>query len=301
MTTKAFDGVKVADFSWYALGPLNTKFLGDHGATVVRIESSTRIDLLRMIGPFKDGAFNVNCSGWYNHANTSKYGMTLDVTKPKGLEVAKKLAGWADIVVENYTPGTLQKWGLGYDELQKIKPDIIMVSASNQGQYGPYAYTPAFGYIATAMSGIHHLTGWPDREPAGPAGPFTDFLVPPLITTVLIAALDYRRRIGKGQVSQDAAADGVGLGQVLQFVCPSRRRFRQPLKLGDGVIHQFASVLVSMRQVMQEPQVRDRDRSVLAQTRENGHALQQLVVVPYGTRQQVSLFVALPQRQQGLG
>ncbi len=207
MTTRAFEGIKVTDFSWYALGPLTTKFLGDHGATVVRIESSTRMDMLRLIGPFKDGAFNLNCSGWYNHGNTSKYGMTLDVTKPKGLEVAKKLVAWSDIVVENYTPGTLQKWGLGYDELRKIKPDIIMVSASNQGQYGPYAFTPAFGYIATAMSGIHHLTGWPDREPAGPAGPFTDFLVPPLITTVLIAALDYRRRTGKGQYIDAAAVE----------------------------------------------------------------------------------------------
>jgi benzylsuccinate CoA-transferase BbsF subunit len=207
MTTKAFDGVKVADFSWYALGPLNSKFLGDHGATVIRIESSVRMDALRLIGPFKDGVFNINCSGWYNDFNTSKYGMTLDVTKPKGLEVAQKLVGWADIVIENYTPGTLQKWGLGYDELKKIKPDIIMVSASNQGQYGPYAHTPAFGYIATAISGLHHLTGWPDREPAGPAGPYTDFLVPGLISTVLIAALDYRRRTGKGQYIDAAAVE----------------------------------------------------------------------------------------------
>ena len=90
------------------------------------------MDLLRLIGPFKDGAFNMNCSGWYNHGNTSKYGMTLDVTKPKGLDLAKKLVGWADVVIENFTPGKLQKWGLGYEELKKIKPDIIMVSASNR-------------------------------------------------------------------------------------------------------------------------------------------------------------------------
>jgi benzylsuccinate CoA-transferase BbsF subunit len=207
MTTKAFEGVKVADFSWYALGPLNTKFLGDHGATVVRIESSIRMDTLRLAGPFKDGLFNMNCSGWFNELNTSKYDMTLDVAKPKGLEVAKRLVTWADIVIENYTPGTMEKWGLGYDELKRIKPDIIMVSASNQGQYGPYAHTPAYGYIATAMAGLHHLTGWPDRDPAGAYGPYTDYFVPGIISTALIAALDYRRRTGKGQYLDFAAVE----------------------------------------------------------------------------------------------
>ena len=199
MTAKAFEGLKVADFSWYALGPLNAKFLGDHGATVIRIESSTRLDNLRIVGPFKDGVFGVNRSGYFNDFNSSKYGMTLDITKPKGIEVAKKLAAWADIVIENFTPGTFQKWGLGYAELKKINPGVIMLSASTQGQYGPYALIPAYGHVAQAIAGLNHLTGWPDGEPVGPYGPYTDFFSPGVLSTVLVAALDYRRRTGKGQ------------------------------------------------------------------------------------------------------
>ena len=207
MTTRVFAGIKVADFSWYGVGPLCMKYFADFGATVVRIESSTRVDTLRLVGPFKDGIRGVNRCGYWNDFNTSKYSITLDTTKSKGLEIAKKTALWADIVIEAFTPGVIKRLGLDYEELKKEKPEIIMISASSRGQYGPFAKTPAFGHVAQAICGLNHMTGWPDREPVGLYGPYTDFFTPWVLTTTVMAALDYRRRTGKGQYIDVAAAE----------------------------------------------------------------------------------------------
>ena len=133
MSNKIFEGIKVADFTWVGVGPITIKNLADHGATVVHIESHTHLDTLRMTPPFKDGVAGVNNSAFMADYNTSKYGVSLDVNKPKGVEIARKLILWADVVAESFSPRAMAKWGLDYETIRKLKPDIIYYSASQQG------------------------------------------------------------------------------------------------------------------------------------------------------------------------
>lgn len=214
-TSQAFQGLKVADFSWHAAGPMIIKFLGDHGATVVHVESSTRIDGLRTTPPFKDGKPGINRATSFADYNNNKYGLTLDLKHPKGLELARKLIVWADVVAESFLPGTMKRLGLGYEEIRRVNPGVVMLSSCNQGQTGPNALKPGFGTQLTAQSGFVNVTGWPDRTPVLPWGAYTDFVSGKLGAAILIAALDYKRRTGKGQF--------IDLSQYessLQFVAP---------------------------------------------------------------------------------
>ncbi len=198
MPKKALEGIKVADFSWAVVGPHTTKALADYGAEVIRIESSTRLGIARTGGPFKDGIDGVNRGGSFGQYNTSKLSITLNLRQPKGVEVAKRLVAWADIVVENFAGGVMKRIGLGYEELKKVKPDIIMLSASMMGQRGPHASYRGFGAFLAALAGFNYITGWPDREPAE-IGPYTDYIAPHFGIPIILAALLYRRRTGKGQ------------------------------------------------------------------------------------------------------
>jgi len=110
-----------------------------------------------------------------------------------------RLVAWADVVAENFAGGAMERMGLGYEELKKIKPDIIMLSSCMMGQTGPYATQPGYGFHMTALAGFNQITGWPDREPTAPHGPYTDFIAPHFNALAILAALDYRRRTGKGQ------------------------------------------------------------------------------------------------------
>ncbi len=196
----ALEGVKVVDFSWYGVGPQTARHLGDNGAEVIRVESaSTNPDGLRLSGPFRDGVPGLNRSGYYANQNPNKYGLTLNLKNPKALEIAMKLVARTDIVLESFTGGVMEKFGLGYGELRKVKPDIIMVSMCSQGRGGPYSRHNAFGHVQQALCGVNHLTGWPDGAPVGAYGPYTDWFVPHITATAVIAALDYKRRTGKGQ------------------------------------------------------------------------------------------------------
>lgn len=199
MKPQVFEGLKIADFSWYAVGPWATKFFADYGATVVRIESSRRIDGHRSTPPFKDGKPGVNRSDAWALGNNNKYGVTLNLRHPRGLEVAKKFVSWADVMIENFTPGTMKKLGLDYAEAKKINSSIIYLSSCNKGQSGPHHMAPGFGSHLTSASGFVNLTGWPDREPVVIFGPYTDFISCRYIIVALAAALEYRHRTGKGQ------------------------------------------------------------------------------------------------------
>ncbi|MDD5044978.1 MAG: CoA transferase [Candidatus Omnitrophica bacterium] len=199
MAKQLFSGIKVLDFTWAAAGPIATKILSDYGAEVVKIESTSHPDGTRIGGPFKDNIVGFNRSGCFNQWNTGKYSILLNIRNSKGLETAKKLAAWADIVVENFSGGTITRIGLGYEELKKINPGIIMLSSCMMGQTGPYAAHPGLGPMLTALSGFNQITGWPDKLPVGPSGAYTDFIGPRFTVLAIIAALDYRRRTGKGQ------------------------------------------------------------------------------------------------------
>jgi crotonobetainyl-CoA:carnitine CoA-transferase CaiB-like acyl-CoA transferase len=195
----ALAGLKVADFSWVAVAPQITKALADHGATVVRVESETRLDITRQLPPFKDGKRGINNTQFAMAFNTSKLGLALDLTTEAGQRVARRLCDWADVVVESFTPGTMERLGLGWETLSAGRPDLVMLSSSLRGQSGPERTYTGFGTHGAALAGLISITGWPDRPPAGPWGAYTDFIAPRYGLAALCAALHHRARTGRGQ------------------------------------------------------------------------------------------------------
>ena len=198
MLKKLLEGIRITDFSWAVVGPHTTKAFADYGAEVVRIENSTKPGLARTGGPFKDETPGLNRSGSFGQYNTGKLSVALNLARPKGVEIAKRFIAQSDIVVENFAGGVIERMGLGYEELKKVKPDIIMLSSCMMGQTGPHASHPGYGLFLSAFSGYNHITGWPDQEPAV-VGPYTDYITPHLGISIILAALLYRQRTGKGQ------------------------------------------------------------------------------------------------------
>ena len=161
-----FEGIKIADFSWVGVGPITTRYLADHGATVVKVESETRVDIVRaVLGPFKDNTPGLNRSHAFGEFNASKYGLALDLKNPASLEIAHRLIAWADVYVQSFTPGTVDGLGIGYDTVRSINPSIIMVSTCLMGQTGPAAPFAGYGFHAGAIAGFYEVTGWPDLAP----------------------------------------------------------------------------------------------------------------------------------------
>ncbi len=215
MTPKVLEGIKVADFTWFIAGPLTTKSLSDFGAEVIKIEGRSRPDQHRKGSPFKKtAAEGLDRCGMFNRENTGKLSVALNLGVPRGRELAGRFVSWADVVVENFAGGAMARMGLGYDELKKIKPDLIMLSSSMQGQTGPHFSHPGLGHHLSGLSGITQITGWPDRDPVNP-GPYTDFIAPVLNAFAIVAALDYRRRTGKGQYIDMSQCEA-----SLQFMAP---------------------------------------------------------------------------------
>jgi len=196
----ALAGVKVLDLSWALVGSLSTKALADHGACVVKIESRKRPCLTRLdVQVARSTATSLDDKPWYAQLNSSKLSVQLDLKHPRADELLSPLLAWADVVVENFSPGTLEKLGLGYESLQKKKPDLIMISASAFGQTGPLRESWGVDGTIAARSGRTFLTGWPDRDPVLPgAVPYADAVVPQFMVAALGAALTRRRHTGQG-------------------------------------------------------------------------------------------------------
>ncbi|MBV1905008.1 MAG: CoA transferase [Pseudomonadales bacterium] len=212
---QAFAGLKVADFAWVGVGPIVSKFLADHGATVVRIESANRPDVLRRSPPFKGRKSDYNNSQFMANFNSSKLSLALDMSGSEGRDIASRMVEWADVAVESFTPGTMEKFGLGWEEVSKSHPELIMVSTCLRGQTGPDRSLGGFGNQGAALAGLHAITGWPDRIPAGPYGAYTDFIAPRFGAFSLTSALYERRKSGLGQ--------HIDLSQVeagIQFIEP---------------------------------------------------------------------------------
>lgn len=199
MAKQALEGLKVAEFSWVIAGPLIGLYLAHHGATVVKIESMRRVDPERMSLPYQGNIASINRCALFDSWNSNKLSITLNLSHPKGIEIAKRLVAWSDVTGENFAPGVMERRGLSYEELKKVKPDIIMYSSSNLGQTGPEFSQSGFGTQLVSYCGLTHLTGWPDRGPAGPFGAYTDFPAPRFVVAALLAAIEYHRRTGKGQ------------------------------------------------------------------------------------------------------
>jgi len=210
-----FEDIKIADFSWVGVGPITAKYLADHGATTVRVETTNPMDLLRAIGPFKDNVPGPDRSQFFGDFNTSKLGLTLDLKNPAGVEVAHRLIAWADVYLESFTPGTVDSLGIGYEKARAINPSIIMASTCLMGQTGPAASFAGYGLHAGSIAGFYEVTGWPDLPPDGPYTAYTDVIVPRFLASIILAALDHRRRTCQGQ-----HIDASQLEIALQFLAP---------------------------------------------------------------------------------
>lgn len=193
-------GLRVADFCWIGAGSYTTKILGDLGADVIKIESSSRLDSLRLAGPYKDGKPGVNRSGYFADRNTSKRGITIDMKHPRALGVIRKVIALSDVVANNFAAGVMEKLGLGPDDCAAIKPDIIYLAMSMQGSQGPQREFRGTGSSIAALTGIQELSGLPGRVPAGTGTNYPDHLPNPCHAAfALLAALRHRRRTGQGQ------------------------------------------------------------------------------------------------------
>ncbi len=242
--TAPLDGVHVLDLSWVMVGPVSARYLADLGADVVKVESSRRIDPVRTLGPFKDGRSGPERSVSYHNLNAGKQCITLDIRKPQGRDLVMRLAQWADVVLESFTPGVLDELQLGYRELSRANPKLIMASTAILGQTGPDAKgTSGVGTMGAAMSGATHQFGWPDRPPCGPFGPWTDGVAPRFIVPSIIAALHRRTRTGEGcyiDVAQAEAGVQFMMPAYYEFVAngkvPERRGVAgSPLRAPEGV------------------------------------------------------------------
>jgi crotonobetainyl-CoA:carnitine CoA-transferase CaiB-like acyl-CoA transferase len=213
-------GVKIVDLMWSVAGPAASRVLADYGATVVRIESTKRIDVARTLAPFHQPSQSASPgpenSGQQQNMSAGKLGMTLDLARDEGRAVLRDLVRWADVVMEAYTPHAMPAWGCGYEALCGLKPDIIMLSTCLMGQTGPLANYAGFGNLASALSGFYDITGWPDRKPSGPFGAYSDTVSPRFTVAAVLAALDHRRRTGEGQHIDQSQAEA-----TLHFLAPA--------------------------------------------------------------------------------
>nr|WP_234319991.1 CoA transferase [Streptomyces sp. SBT349] len=187
--------MRVLDLATLFAGPLAATMLGDFGAEVIKVEHPRRPDPSRGHGPSKDGV-----GLWWKLLGRNKKTITLDLSTPGGREVLLRMAAEADVVVENFRPGTLEKWGLGWDELSAANPRLVLARVTGFGQFGPYARRPGFGTLAEAMSGFAAITGEPDGPPTLPPFGLADSIAALATAYAVMTALAGRDRTGQGQV-----------------------------------------------------------------------------------------------------
>jgi CoA:oxalate CoA-transferase len=186
-------GVRVIDFSQAVAGPFSGRLLADLGADVIKIEPPTG-DLARALTPIGDGEF----SAMFNHANAGKRSVVIDLKTSQGLEIARRLVASADVVLENFTPGVMERLGLAYEMLEKLRPGIIMCSVSSFGQYGSYSGYVGADPVGQAMSGMVAMTGDPERTPSLVTNGVADTSTGTHGALAIVAALLQRERTGEG-------------------------------------------------------------------------------------------------------
>jgi benzylsuccinate CoA-transferase BbsF subunit len=229
-----FSGLKILSYSWAVVGPLTMKFFADHGATVIRIETSLRPCTMRSSAPYKDNQPGLNRGGYFTYYNGNILSFAINMNHPKAAGVAQRLVKWCDVFMENYTPGVMERWGLDYESLKKINPNIIMLRQSGYGSWGPYKNLPAFGMVLVPIVGLPNFIGWPGKEPL-PVGvsAYTDCISPRFATAALIAALDHRNKTGQGQLldlSQFETAISFILPGLLEYLATGE----EPERIGNS-------------------------------------------------------------------
>ncbi len=195
------EGIRIIDFSRVWAGPMATRYLGDMGAEIIKIETERYLD---------QGRSPTAVDPLFPEVNRSKLGITLDFQKREGRELVEELAKVSDVVIDNYSPGVLARRGLGYERLRMIRPDIIMISMPAYGNYGPYAGMVAYGHQLMAYTGLSYLWGHPESPyEARPKVHYPDFVSAPTAAFAITAALEYRSRTGRGQYIELAQAEGL--------------------------------------------------------------------------------------------
>ncbi len=208
-------GIRVLDISTLFAGPLAATFLGDFGADVIKIEHPTKPDAARGHGPSKDG---VNL--WWKTLGRNKRNVTINLSSPQGAELLLKLVVDADVIIENFRPGTLERWGLGPEQLHATNPRLVIARVTAFGQYGPYSDRPGFGSLAEAMSGFAALTGEPDGPPTLPPFGLADGIAALATSYSIMVALRAAEQSGVGQVIDMAIIEPILMllgGQITTF------------------------------------------------------------------------------------
>jgi crotonobetainyl-CoA:carnitine CoA-transferase CaiB-like acyl-CoA transferase len=194
--TPPLEGLRVLDTSTVLAGPLCAQILGDYGADVIKIEHPSRGDSMRGHGHSKNGQ-----GLWWKMLSRNKRTVGLYLGDPDGADIFRKLADTADVIVENFRPGTLERWGVGPEELQRTNPGLVIVRITGFGQTGPYSHRPGFGTLAEAMSGFAAITGEPDGPPTLPPFGLADSIAALAAASAVMMALYHRdARGGTGQV-----------------------------------------------------------------------------------------------------
>ncbi len=201
---KALDDIRIVDLTRVIAGPYATTLLGDMGAQIIKVELPGRGDDGRYGYPAVDGVPVV-----FLALNRNKKGITLDLRKPQGAELFRRLVRQADVVVENFAAGTMDKWGLGYAALSEINPRLVYAALSGFGQTGPYAQRTSYDIISQAMGGLMELTGFPDGPPTRGGGALGDFIGGVFTALAVLCALHYRGRAGKGQMVDVSNMDAI--------------------------------------------------------------------------------------------
>jgi benzylsuccinate CoA-transferase BbsF subunit len=211
----ALDDLKVVEFGRAVAGPLTGKYLADYGACVVKVESYGQPDLARLVAPFKDNRPGSDRSYYFANFNSSKLAVSFDLHNEKGKELSRRLMTWADVVIDGFAPGVLDRLGLGYADAKEWNPEVIVVALGAWGATGGARHNVAFGQHITAMAGLTDLTGWPETGPVELYGAYTDCIVPRFAIAAVMAAVESRDGGGGGRF-----LDCSQLETALQLVAP---------------------------------------------------------------------------------
>ncbi|MBI4497776.1 MAG: CoA transferase [Chloroflexi bacterium] len=235
-------GIRVVDFSWWLAGPQATRIMADFGAEVIKIETKAP-HVYRMTPPWRKQGVRLrdasqvdspNLSGTFNNHNRNKLGITLNVKDPRGMALLRRLIAVSDVVIENFSSRVMESWGLGYPQLQALKPDIIYVSLAGMGHWGRDRDIQTMGPIVQALSGLTWMSGFPDLPPAGWGYSFMDHTGGYFAVTAIMAALYHRQQTGQGQwidLSQTEAGNTLLGAEVLEYTVMGHARTRNGNRL----------------------------------------------------------------------
>ena len=294
-------GVRVADFSWVWAGPYSTMLLATLGAEVIKVESHKRTDLMRrsVVWPLPEAApleVSPNQAMTHHAVNLSKKSVTLDLTKPEGVDLAKRLVAISDLVVDNMRPGSMGRLGLGYEELQQVRPDIIVVSSSSRGQTGPEKDYAGYATIHHAVGGGAYITGYPDDAPCYSTGD-VDLMNATTLAYAALTALYHRAQTGEGQFIDYSQCEGVSsligdllLGYEMNSEIPERTGNAHPQYAPHNVyqcwgvdrwlaleVHSDEEFVV-LTQVIDRPELAEDSRfTSMASRKKNESALDQII------------------------